>query len=154
MLRLARPRPPVSLIAGLAMPALIFTDPTIISFADDPLNATPIKAAHLTELRSAVNAVRSLAGLSAASWTNPTLTPQVTQISADDVRDLRTKLDEALTALGIQTSGYTDSTLATGQYGTQVKRIHIAELRQRATSGIGGSGSSAGASVQIHWLVT
>jgi len=134
--------------------AVSFTDPTLISFADDPLNATPIKAAHLTELRTAVNAVRSLAGLSAASWTNPTLTPQVTQISADDVRDLRTKLDEALTALGIQTSAYTDATLLTGQYGTQVKRIHIAELRQRATSGIGGSGSSAGASVQIHWLVT
>jgi RHS repeat-associated protein len=134
--------------------AVSFTDPTIISFADDPLNATPIKAAHLTELRTAVNAVRSLAGLSAASWTNPTLTPQVTQISADDVRDLRTKLDEALTALGIQTSAYTDPTLATGQYGTQVKRIHITELRQRATSGTGGSGGSGGSGFQIHWLVS
>ncbi len=74
------------------------TDPTIKTCAEDPLNATSMKAAHITELRSAVNAVRSLAGLSPASWTNPTLTPQVTQISADDIRDLRARLDEALTA--------------------------------------------------------
>lgn len=121
--------------------AVGFTDSTIITTVEDPTGATvtTIKAAHITELRSAVNAVRSLAGLSAATWTNATLTSGVTAIKADDVRDLRTKLDEALTALGIQTSPYTDATLATGQNGTLVKRAHIAELRQRITSGSGGS---------------
>ncbi|HXM48295.1 MAG TPA: RHS repeat-associated core domain-containing protein, partial [Pyrinomonadaceae bacterium] len=66
----------------------------------------------------------------------------------------RTNLDAALTALGIQPSAYTDATLATGQNGTNVKRVHITELRQRATSGVGGSGGSGSSSVQIHWLVT
>lgn len=124
---------------GAMTTAVSFTDPNIVTYAEDPTNATTIKAAHIIELRSAVNAVRSLAGLSAATWTDPTLTPGVTAIKADDVRDLRMKLDEALTALGIQTSPYTDSTLATGQNGTLVKRAHIVELRQRATSGTGSS---------------
>ncbi len=99
------------------------TDPTITSIVDDPtgVNVTKVKAAHITELRSAVNAVRSLAGLSAATWTNPTLTAGVTLISADDVRDLRSKLDEALVALAIQTSSYTDSPLAGAPNGTLIK---------------------------------
>jgi RHS repeat-associated protein len=140
-----------NVVLGAAVPFI--TDPTIITFVENPSLATSVKAAHITELRSAVNAVRSLAGLPAASWTNLTLTPGFTVIRADDVRDLRLKLDEALTALGVQTSAYTDTTLATGQNGTLVRRIHITELRLRATSGIGGSGGSASTSVQIHWLV-
>src|SRR6185436_11546343 len=66
------------------------TDPTITSSADDPtgVSVTVVKVAHITELRTAVNAVRSLAGLAAAQWTNQTLTATVTIISADDVRDL------------------------------------------------------------------
>ena len=50
--------------------------------------------------------------MSAAQWTNQTLTATVTVISADDVRDLRLKLDEALTALGgavvVRKSGLSD----------------------------------------------
>src|SRR5207244_521193 len=41
------------------------TDPALRSYSEDPANATSPKAAHITELRTAVNAVRSLAGLSA-----------------------------------------------------------------------------------------
>src|SRR5207248_1808844 len=46
------------------------TDPSIVGYLEDSANATTIKAAHITELRTAVNAVRSLAGLPNASWTN------------------------------------------------------------------------------------
>jgi RHS repeat-associated protein len=128
---------------ALGAPVNFPTDPTIVTIADDPTGSTvtTMKAAHITELRSAVNAVRSLAGMSAAGWTNPTLTPGVSVISADDVRDVRAKLDEALTALGIQTSGYTDQTLAGAPNGTLIKGAHLRELRQRATSG-SGNGSS------------
>ena len=119
-----------------------------VSFTDDPLTigVTVVKAQHITELRQVVNAVRSLAGLSAATWTNTTLTAGVTVISADDVRDLRSKLDEALVALAIQTSSYTDPTLATGQNGTLIKKTHITQLRERTSSGSGatGSGGSSG----------
>jgi RHS repeat-associated protein len=118
------------------------------------VNVTTVKAAHITELRTAVNAVRSLAGLAAAQWTNQTLTATVTVISADDVRDLRLKLDEALTALGIQTSTYDDQTLAGAPNGTVIKKIHITQLRQRSTSGTGGAGGSSSAQFGVQWLVT
>ena len=132
------------------------TDSTITTIADDPsgLNVSTMKLEHIMELRTAVNAVRSLAGLSAASWAQPTLTRYVSVISKDDVQELRTKLDEALTALGIQTSAYDDTTLAGAPNGTLIKGVHIRQLRQRATSGLGGSGGGGGTSVTIQWLVT
>ncbi len=125
--------------SNIAMSATVTfpTDPTITTFAENPANATPIKAAHITELRTAVNAVRHVAGMPDATWTHPTLTPGVSVISVDDVRDLRNKLDEALTALRIQTSAYTDQTLAGAPNGTLIKGAHIRELRQRATKGSG-----------------
>ena len=126
-----------------------------VSFTDDPLTigVTAVKAQHITELRQVVNAVRSLAGLSAATWTNTTLTAGVTVISADDVRDLRSKLDEALVALAIQTSSYTDPTLATGQNGTLIKKTHVTELRERTSSGSGATGSG-GSSGGVQYMLS
>lgn len=142
----------IALGAAISFP----TDPTIISSADDPtgVNVTVVKAAHITELRTAVNAVRTLAGLSAAQWTNQTLTATVSVISADDVRDLRIKLDEALTALGIQTSNYDDQTLSGAPNGTVIKKIHITQLRLRSTSGTGAAGGSSPNQFGVQWLVT
>src|SRR5207247_4824770 len=44
--------------------AVVFSDPTICAASDSPSCSplTDIKAAHITELRTAINAVRSLAG--------------------------------------------------------------------------------------------
>src|SRR5262249_4716138 len=97
----------------------------------------------------------SLEGFAATTWTHPNLgTGDV--ISVDDVRDLRTKLGEALTTLGIQPPSYTDSTLKGFSEdplnATTIKAAHIRELRQAATHGTGGSGG-VGTSFQIHWLV-
>ncbi len=134
------------------------TDPTITSIIDDPtgITVTTMKAAHITELRTAVNAVRALAGLSAATWTNPNIAYGVA-ISVDDVRDLRTKLGEALSALGIQTPTYTDSTIKgfteDPLNATPIRAAHIRELRLYATRGIGGSGGG-GTSFAIRWLVS
>ena len=116
--------------------AIAFTDPTIIRPIDDPSGATvtKAKAVHITELRSAVDAVRTLAGLPAASWTNSNIATGVV-INKADIQDLRDRLHDALTALGIITSPYTDSTLAGAPNGTEIKAIHITQLRQRATSG-------------------
>lgn len=131
------------------------TDSTVTTIADDStgINVTTMKLEHITELRTAVNAVRGLAALSAATWAHPTLTRYVSQINKDDVQELRTNLDEALTALGIQTSAYDDSTLSGAPTGTLIKGVHIRQLRERATSGIGGSGGAAGPAINIHWLV-
>lgn len=100
---------------------------TAVTFADDPLTAgtTAIKAQHLTELRQAVNAVRTLAGLPAASWTDAS--PQGVIIKAAHVQEMRTNLDQALGVLGVSVQPYTDPALA----GVGVKRVHVEELRQR-----------------------
>ena len=69
------------------------TDSTVTGYYENPSSATTIKAAHITELRTAINAVRSLAGQSAASYTHSSLTTGDV-VYADDVRELRTKLGQ------------------------------------------------------------
>jgi hypothetical protein len=103
---------------------------TTIVFADEPLvaGATKIKAQHLTDLRNAVNAVRTTAALGVANWQHPpTLTPGSTVVSAADVQELRDSLGPALTVLGITPPGYTDSPLTTG---VTIKAAHIEQLRK------------------------
>ncbi len=101
---------------------------TAITFTDNPLTVgtTPVKAVHMTELRQAVNAVRAAANLSAATWTDPTLSTSV-PIKAVHVTEMRSNLDAALTALGITTSAYTDPSLT----GIAIKKVHVDEVRQR-----------------------
>jgi hypothetical protein len=84
---------------------------TTVLFTDDPLVAqtTPVKAAHLTELRTAVNAVRTLAALSAAVWTDNA--PSGVNIKAVHVTELRTALAAARTPLGLSALTYTNPTL-------------------------------------------
>jgi len=101
---------------------------TTVIFTDDPLvvGTTLIFKEHVLELRSAVNAVRAAAGLSAATWTDSSLTGVVVQ--AAHVSELRSNLDAARSLLGLSTGGYTD-TLTPGT--TLIKAVHISELRDR-----------------------
>jgi hypothetical protein len=103
---------------------------TTVMFTDEPLHqfATTVKAVHITDLRTAVNAVRTTAGLAGYVWTNQTLTPQVTQVKAVDVEDLRNALTPALTTMGFSAPVYTDEPLH--QMVTRIKAQHIQELRQ------------------------
>ena len=100
---------------------------TTVFFTDDPLVAgsTVVKVAHVTELRTAVNAVRATAGLGAATWTNTSLTGA--WIKAVDVTELRTNLGDAINILGLTAPNYTDTTLT----GVPVKKAHFEELRLR-----------------------
>jgi len=101
---------------------------TTIVFTDEPLVATMIvKAVHITELRSAVNAVRAAAGLSAATWTDSSLTN--VEIKAVHMNELRSNLDAARSLLGLSTGSYTDSTVTAGT--TLVKAVHVNEVRDR-----------------------
>ncbi|HYS52219.1 MAG TPA: hypothetical protein VER58_00475 [Thermoanaerobaculia bacterium] len=95
-------------------------------FTDDPVVAasTIIKAVHLTELRTAVNAVRAAAGLSAATFTD-TLTADVF-IKVVHITELRSNLDEARASLGLAAMLYTGPTLAAGD---TVMAAHIQDLR-------------------------
>lgn len=100
---------------------------TTVLFTNDPLvvGSTQIKAVHLTELRTAVNAMRTAAGLSAASFTDPS--PAGVKVKAVHVVELRTALNAARTALGLATAVFTDPTLTVNT--TVVKAAHLQELR-------------------------
>src|SRR6185369_13183288 len=97
-------------------------DPATTSFTDDPLvvNTTPVKAAHLFEVRAAVNALRSVAALP------PLASDAAIAVRAQHIIDLRTALNEARTTLGIGTVAFTES-LTVGT--TTIKASHVEELR-------------------------
>lgn len=95
---------------------------TTIMFTDDPLVApSTVKALHLTQLRSAVNAMRASAEL-APLGSDPTVASGAA-VRAAHVTDLRTALTAARDAIGLSTLAYTDAILGV------VKAIHVTELR-------------------------
>ena len=98
------------------------------SFTDDPVVATvtTIKAAHITELRAAVNALRATAGLTASVFTDPVLASSI-KVKAIHVQELRTASSAARSALGLSTVSYTDASLTPGT--SSVRAVHVQELR-------------------------
>lgn len=98
------------------------------SFTDDPPagGATKMKTTHISELRTDINAMRVFGGLSAATFTDPTLTTS-TQIKGVHITELRSALNAARTALGMATITFTDSSITTGV--TPIKAAHVSELR-------------------------
>ena len=95
-------------------------------FTDHPIQAgvTMAKSAHWTELRTAINAVRQLAGLSPAMWTANVAAGQI--ITRTSVEELRNALDPARSALGLPAVAYTDYPLPAS---TLIKALHILQLR-------------------------
>jgi hypothetical protein len=101
-----------------------------VSFTDNTLTASsaPIRAVHVTELRTRVNALRARYNLAAFPFTDPTITPGTTTIQAVHIAELRTALNGAYSAAGQSNPLYTDPTLAAGM---PVKAVHISELRSK-----------------------
>jgi len=79
---------------------------------------------HFTELRTAVNAVRTAAGLAQATFTD-TLTAGVF-IKVIHITELRSNLDEARSALSLTVVPYT---VLVKEAGATVKAAHIQDLR-------------------------
>ena len=99
---------------------VVFTDPTLTA------ESTLAKAAHVTELRTAVNALRTLnGGQSAFAFTDPTLDSTVL-IKAVHMTELQTQLNTVRTALGFSTATFTETPTAGT---TLVKKLHVDELR-------------------------
>lgn len=125
--------------------AVSFTDDPLygLSEVSDPNSATTIKAAHINELRAAINAVRALAIVGNASYSHPDPTPQVSVVYVEDVRELRTALNEAMTVLHLDVEPFTDPTLVgvheDAAHATPVKAVHIRELREHLKGTIGSS---------------
>jgi hypothetical protein len=97
-------------------------------FTDEPLLAgvTTITAQHFRELESAVNAVRTLAGLSPVTFTGGRPVAGGI-IRASQVTDLRNALNAALIVLGAPAVTWTDPTLLART--TRIRAMHIQELR-------------------------
>jgi hypothetical protein len=102
---------------------------TSFTFTDDPLTSqvTLVKAVHITELRQAINTLRSRNGLSAFAFTDPTLIAGFSPIRAVHITELRTALNGVFDALGQTRPIYTDPTIVAGQ--RVVKKVHIEEIR-------------------------
>ena len=100
---------------------VVFTDPNLTA------GVTPVKAAHIRELRTATAAVRQLAGLTAPTFTDPTLTAGVTQCKAAHISELRTQLDAARNALGLMFIYYDDPSIDAGS--TAIRATQVDELR-------------------------
>src|ERR1044072_8733873 len=85
---------------------------TAITFTDDTITrqSTLVKAAHITELRQAVDAVRALANSGAANW-GGAITPNSTLVQASHIQDLRTNLDAARNTLGLPQCKYNDNSI-------------------------------------------
>jgi hypothetical protein len=99
---------------------------TTILFADDPLvpMQTVIKTVHLSELRSAVNAVRIAGGLEPFVFTDSD--PAGMTIKAIHVQELRIALDEARSMIGLPQITYMNA-LTSGS--TPVRAIDVTEIR-------------------------
>ena len=97
-------------------------------FTDDPLvsGSTTVRALHITQLRSRIDALRTSRGLPPYTWTDASLNAGSTTVRAIHVTELRDALDGAYSAAGRPAPAYTDSTLPAG---TTIKAIHITELR-------------------------
>ena len=89
----------------------VYTDPVLTA------GVSIVKRAHLTELRNAADAVRLLAGLSAATWTDSV----PTVIKAVHISELDAAINQARTALGLATITFDGSTI--------IKALHMTQAR-------------------------
>jgi hypothetical protein len=105
---------------------------TTVNFTNNPLSpgGTIIKGIHLIELRQAVNAVRTLAGVGAATWTypDPPQQPPGRLIYFEDVQELRVELDEALGPLGLVKPYPPEPALARSM---AISAAHFEQIRER-----------------------
>ena len=101
-------------------------------FSDVPLSqgVSVVRAVHLAELRSRIDAVRGRLGMAPYSYADPALAAGGTVIRAQHIRDLRAALSEAYLAASLTPPVFTDQDLVIGGL---IKVVHIAELRAALT---------------------
>ena len=98
------------------------------NFTDTTLTAgvSTVRAVHVTQLRSRIDAQRVRFGLLSFAWTDTALAPGAV-VRAVHVSELRTAIQQAYVAAGRSTPAFTDTLLA---QSTVIKAIHILELRE------------------------
>ena len=109
---------------GTSLPSAVATGGV---FTDRPLivGSTPVKLAHLLELRARINAARVIRGLATYAWSEAVTTS--TSIKAQHVTEMRTALAAAFAAEpSLSTPTYTDPSL---NAGAVIKGVHFTQLR-------------------------
>jgi hypothetical protein len=99
-----------------------------VPFTDSSLSAgsSVIRLAHIEELRTRIDAVRTRLGLPTFPWTDSTLAAGATRIQAAHINELRTAVAQAYAADGQAAPTYTDPVLGPG---IAMKAAHVTELR-------------------------
>jgi hypothetical protein len=116
----------VRAIDGMSTSAFTPVDAaTTTIFTDSSLTGVNIKAVHITQLRTAVNAMRAAATLSATTFTDSSLSGVAVKVL--HITQLRTALNEARSAIGLSALTYTDPAMTPAS--TTIKQVHIQELR-------------------------
>ncbi len=98
---------------------VVYTHPTLTA------GSSTVQAVDMTELRTAVNAVRTLYGIGAGAYSFPTLTPGSTLVHALDMTELRTNLSTPITGMGFAAPTYTNTISAS----SIIKAIDFTEAR-------------------------
>jgi hypothetical protein len=115
----------LGLVALIATPSAAQNTP----FTDDPLvqRVTVVKAIHVEELRTRINARRAATGVAVFGFTDPSLSVGVTTVRAVHLTEMRTAISDVYTALGRAVPNFTDPVIT--PQSTVIKAVHIAELR-------------------------
>jgi parallel beta helix pectate lyase-like protein/List-Bact-rpt repeat protein len=104
----------------------VFSDPTLT-----PL-ASIVRATHFTELRGAIDTLRSRQGLTAFGWTDPSLVAGATTIKQVHLVELRSAVGAVFTARGLPTPTWTDPAITA--VVTVIRAVHVTELRAAVLS--------------------
>ena len=101
---------------------------SVFAWTDTITSSTPIKAVHITELRSAIDAERNNVGLSSYSWTDTITTS--TSIKAVHFSQMRTAIAQIYSKVGLSAPSWTGTISAGGVPST----LHLTEPRSRKDS--------------------
>ncbi|HEY0140963.1 MAG TPA: hypothetical protein VGF48_08705 [Thermoanaerobaculia bacterium] len=106
---------------------------TTVAFSPVIVGVTRPSISHFAELLTAVNAIRATAGWAAVSWSNilspaDPLPAPATSILAKHIVALRARMNEAIHAVGVPVSGYSDS----DPHLKSIKASQLLELQTRA----------------------
>jgi hypothetical protein len=111
-------------VNGVTTKGIAFT----VTFVDHPLAVTTsvVKAVHIDELRTRINAARASAGLSSQAWTDPNLKAPGVRMKTVHITELRDALNAVYQAKRMGIPAYTEQPKAGV---TIIKAAHILELR-------------------------
>jgi hypothetical protein len=103
-----------------------------LPFADVLIpESTVVKAAHVAELRSAIDTIRLEHGLPLFAWTDAALAPRATVVKRAHLADLRRALEDIYTATARPLPAWSEPLLTAGV--TTIKTSQLSEIRFRLT---------------------